>query len=99
MANEIRADYDQLEQLASQFNHQAQAIEAMKQKIRGSYAKLLDKGWIGVGANAFFEEMESKIMPAEDRLHSALAQAGQTTQKIAQEIKQAEQEASSLFRS
>ena len=99
MADEIRADYNQLEQLASQFNNEAQAIQQMQQKVRGSYAKLLDKGWIGAGANAFFDEMDSKIMPTQERLQQALETAGQTTQKIAQSIKQAEEQASSLFRS
>jgi WXG100 family type VII secretion target len=98
MADELRADYDQLEQIASQFNNQAQAIQQMQQKVRGSYAKLADKGWIGQGANSFFDEMESKIMPAEERLQSALEQAGQATQRIAQAVKQAEEQASSLFR-
>ena len=99
MADEIRADYNELEEIASQFNNGAQAIQAMQQKVRSSYAKLVDKGWIGQGANAFFDEMDSLILPAEERLQSALEEAGQTTQKIAQAVKKAEEEASSLFRS
>lgn len=99
MVDEIRANYDELEQLASQFTQEAQKIQEMEQKVRASYGKLQDKGWIGAGANAFFDEMDSKIMPTQVRLHQALETAGQTTQKIAQSIKQAEEQASSLFKS
>jgi WXG100 family type VII secretion target len=98
MADEIRADYDQLEQVASQFVNEAQAIQAMQQKVRSSYAKLVDKGWIGQGATAFFDEMDSKVLPTQEHLQQALEQAGQITQKIAQAIRQAEEQASSLFR-
>jgi len=98
MPDQIQADYDQLEQVASQFKNQAQAIQAIQQKVRGSYAKLVDKGWIGAGANAFFDEMDGQILPTQERLQDALEQAGQTTQRIAQAVRQAEEEASSLFR-
>jgi WXG100 family type VII secretion target len=98
MADELRADYNQLDQISSQFNNQAQAIQEMQQRVRGSYAKLADRGWIGLGANAFFDEMESKIFPAQERLQQALEEARQTTQQIAQAVKQAEEEASALFR-
>jgi WXG100 family type VII secretion target len=98
MADEIRADYDQLEVVAGNFAKAAQTIEQMQQQVRGSYAKLADKGWIGLGASAFFDEMEGKIMPAQDRLQKALEQASQTTQRISQAVRKAEEEASSLFR-
>lgn len=98
MPDQIQANYDELQQVSSQFNNCGQAIEALQQKIRSSYAKLADKGWIGKGADAFFDEMESKIFPTEHRLQQALEKAGQVTGTIAQNVKQAEEEASSLFR-
>jgi WXG100 family type VII secretion target len=98
LPDQIQANYDELQQVSSQFNNCSQAIEALQQKIRGSYAKLADKGWIGKGAEAFFDEMESKIFPTQQRLQQALEKAGQTTGQIAQNVKQAEEEASSLFK-
>ncbi len=97
MAEEIRADYDKLDQIAGRFANQADAIQQMQQKVRGSYGKLRDGGWIGDAANAFFSEMEDLLFPASARLQQALEEAGQKTQQIAQTVKQAEQEASSLF--
>jgi WXG100 family type VII secretion target len=99
MSDEIQCNYDDMEQISGQFSNQAQNIQAMQQKIRGSYAKLVDQGWIGAGANAFFDEMESLILPAQERLQDALEQAGQASQQIAESVKTAEQDASSLFRS
>jgi WXG100 family type VII secretion target len=87
-----------MEQIASQFSKDAQQMQDVIQRVRASYGKLADKGWIGLGANAFFEEMESKIFPSEDRLMHALEHASQGTQKIAQTVKQAEEQAASLFR-
>ena len=98
MGDQIQADYDELEQISGQFSNQAQSIQAMQQKVRGSYAKLLDKGWIGKGATAFFDEMESLILPAQERLKDALEQASKTTKDISETVQQAEEDASSPFR-
>lgn len=51
-----------------------------------------------MGADAFFNEMESLIFPATDRLHQAFDEASQTTKKISQSVRQAETEASNLFK-
>jgi WXG100 family type VII secretion target len=99
MADEIRAHYDELDQVSKQFGNLGQVVQDLQQKTRGSYDKLHDKGWIGQAANAFFDEMESMIFPATDRLQQALEEASQTTRQISQSVRQAEQEASALFSS
>lgn len=98
MADEIRADYEQLEQLAARFNSQSQAVQQMLQKVRGSMGKLESDGWIGRGSDAFFSEMQSEVLPASQRLQQALEEAARTTQSIVSTVKQAEDEASSRFR-
>ena len=98
MADEIRAHYDELDKVSSQFSNLAQVVQDMQQKVKGSYDKLRDKGWIGMGADAFFQEMETLVFPATDRLGQAFEEASQTTKKISQSVRQAEQEASSLFK-
>ena len=99
MAEEIRAHYDELDQVSTQFSNLAQVVQDMEQKVKASYGKLRDKGWIGMGAEAFFDEMESLVFPATDRLGQAFTEASQTTKKISQSVRQAEQEASNLFKS
>jgi WXG100 family type VII secretion target len=99
MTDEIRADYDQLEQVASRLANQSQVVQQLMQKVRGSMSPLEDGGWIGRGSDAFFQEMNSEVLPATDRLHKVLQEASQVTKQIVQTVRQAEDEASALFRS
>jgi WXG100 family type VII secretion target len=69
------------------------------QKVKGSMEPLQSGGWIGRAADAFFDEMNSEVLPATDRLQKVLDQASQVTKQIVQTVRQAEDEASSLFRS
>lgn len=98
MSDEIRADYDELENLAGRFVNQSQAISQMIQRVNASADKLLGGDWKGRGVDAFEREMRSEVMPAAQRLQQALEEAGRTTNDVAQTIKQAEEEASSRFR-
>jgi WXG100 family type VII secretion target len=96
--DEIRADYDQLNQVAARFAQQADAIQQMIQRVRGSMGKLEDGGWIGRGATAFFEEMHSEVMPACQRFYDALNDASQATKETIQIVQTAEREASAPFK-
>lgn len=98
MSDQIQADYQQLEQVSAKFNQQAQAIAQMLQGIKGSMDKLENGGWIGRGSSAFFAEMNNKVLPATQRLQSALSEASRVTKDISNTVKQAEEEASSPFR-
>jgi WXG100 family type VII secretion target len=98
-SDEIKADYEQLEQVAGRFANQAQAIEEMLQSIRSSMDPLENGGWIGRGASSFFSEMSSEVLPACQRLINVLHDASQATKDIANVMKRAEDEASSPFRS
>jgi WXG100 family type VII secretion target len=98
MSDEIRADYDQLEEVASRFANQSHVIQQMLQKVRSSMSKLEDGGWIGRGSDAFFQEMQSEVLPASLRLQEVLDEASQVARNIVQIVRQAEDEASSPFR-
>jgi WXG100 family type VII secretion target len=97
MADEIRADYDQLEQVAHKFANQAQEIQQMIQQVRSSMDKLHDD-WIGRGSNAFFSEMRGEVLPAVQRLQQALEEANRVTREISHHMQEADEEASSPFR-
>lgn len=98
MADEIRADYDQLQTVAGQFGAQSEAVGALLQKVKGSMSPLESGGWIGDAANAFFAEMESDVLPATMRLQQAMDEANRTVQSIVQTVRQAEDEASAPFK-
>ena len=96
MADEIRTDYAQLQQVATQFNRQAAAINQMQQQLKRSM-NALQGNWIGHGAEAFFAEMRDKVLPATNRLYLALQQASRATQQISQILQQAERDAAAPF--
>lgn len=98
MSEQIQADYQQLEQVAGKFSQQAQSIAQMIQSVKASMSKLENGGWIGRGSQAFFAEMNNKVLPATQRLQSALSEASRVTKDISNTVKQAEDEASSPFR-
>lgn len=97
MSDVIQADYEQLEQIASRFANQSQAIEQMLQKVRSSMDKLENDGWVGRGADAFFAEMHDKIIPTCQKLINLLNDASETTKQISQRVQTAEREAAALF--
>lgn len=96
-AEEIRADYDGLAQVASKLANQSQQIQQMTQNVQRSMENL-HSGWEGRGSQAFFNEMQSRVLPSVNRLHQALQQASQATQRISQTIQQAEDEAAAPFK-
>ncbi len=96
MGDEIKADYDQLEQIASRFSNQAQVIEQLLGTLRCSMQNL-QGGWIGRGSDAFFGEMDDEVIPAILRLQDALQQGSEVTRMIINIMQQADQEASTLF--
>jgi len=97
MADEVRADYDQLEQVASRFANQSQEVQQTLQQVRNRMNKL-QNDWIGRGSEAFFSEMEGEVLPATNRLQQALEEASRITKEVVQIMQQAEEEASSPFR-
>lgn len=98
MAEVIRVDYEALTKIASQFQNEAEAIQQVLQMIRGSMTPLQNGGWVGQGSEAFFNEMESDILPAVGRLTDALTQANGVSRQIAEVMQSAEEEAGSPFR-
>lgn len=97
MSDEIRADYSQLNQVASQFSKQATAVNQTQQKVKRNMEKL-QSSWIGKGSQAFFSEMSDKVLPATDRLVKALQEASKITKQMAQVVQQAEDDAAAPFR-
>jgi WXG100 family type VII secretion target len=75
MSDEIRADYDELEQVASRFASQSQAVQQMMQRVKASADKLIGGDWKGRGIEAFQNEMNDEVFPATQRLFEALEEA------------------------
>lgn len=93
----IQAKYELLEQVAARFAQEAEAGAEMDGRVRQAMAGLQQGGWIGAGADAFFEEMDGRILPAHDRLIHALQESQKVTRQIIAIIQQAEEEAAAPF--
>jgi WXG100 family type VII secretion target len=97
MANEVQADYERLQQAAQRFQSQAKTIQDMEKWVKRSFGRV-QASWEGKGATAFFQEMNTILLPGITRLHQAFATTAQITGRIAQVMELAETEAAALFR-
>ena len=98
MAEEFRADYEQLERIASLFESHADTVATVMREMQAQYDELIGQGnWIGRGSQAFAQEMTDLIFPAIVRLQDALREARSVTEQIAQITQDAEDEASARF--
>ena len=97
-SNRIRSDFDELSKIGQLFNAQSTAIAGVNRRIKSAQGTLEGGDWIGEGAKKFFAEMEQQVNPSLKRLEQSLADASRKTQQIAQIMKQAEDETSSIFK-
>jgi WXG100 family type VII secretion target len=78
----IRWDYDQLTQIARVFAAESEKTRSTLNALRQQTDVLRGGDWIGEGAQAFYAEMDSQVLPGFNHLVSALDEAEKTTQKI-----------------
>lgn len=98
MANQMtRGNYDELKTIQSKWQQEAESINQMNSNLSSCIQTLESGDWIGQGAKAFLQEMNSDVMPSLRRLQKALAAASKNTGNIAKEIKAAEDETSNLL--
>lgn len=89
----VRADYDALTQVASQFSQQTEITRQSLQRVKQAMEVLQGGDWVGQGANQFFAEMNGSVLPTLNRLVNALDNGARTTQSVSRVMKAAEDEA------
>jgi WXG100 family type VII secretion target len=94
----IQCNYDSLAEMMISFSREADQTRQLMQTVRQVVNGLQSGGWIGLGAEAFFAEMEHLVFPGVERLSNALSDAGGATKRIAELLRAAEEEAAALFR-
>jgi len=97
-APRFRGDYDSLTKIAQGFAQHASRASQTNRSLTQTMNTLKGGDWIGKGATAFYKEMEGEVMPAMIRLAKALEASDRVTRQIGKLIKQAEDDASRLFR-
>lgn len=94
----IRANYSELENIATTFDSNSDRVRSLQQSLDGRLSRLKAGGWEGDSADTFFREMDSDVMPSVIRLHQALAQAARTTREISRIFREAEEQAARQLR-
>jgi WXG100 family type VII secretion target len=97
MADKIVVDYNALQQVGNSFSQQEQEINNMLKKIQSQVDALQGGGWIGKGANAFYNEMHNELLPAIQRLVKALEEGQHVVAQMAQQFQNAEEETKSIW--
>src|SRR5258708_40123670 len=92
-AAKIRANYDQLKQVAGAFGKNSEACKRSLQNIRRHKDTLSGGDWIGQGATAFYKEMDDSVLPRLQRLINAMDSAQATISQINALIQAAAQQA------
>lgn len=95
---EIAVDFEQLEDIAIRFVHQRENVNRMLEKLSSKLEVLENGSWLGAGSEAFFGEMRDTVIPKYERLINALSTAEQTTRRIIEANRNAESQASAVFR-
>ena len=93
---EFQLNYDLLEPIAKKFKDEGEALIKLHSSTR-KYAQDLRKEWIGEAAEKFFEELETELLPALQRLSQALLQSQNVSGEIMKIIQDADQETAGYF--
>lgn len=97
MTFKVQADYDDLARISQQFAQQASESEQTMHRIESCMQELQGGGWIGRGAQSFYQEMEDEVLPGLNRLCQALEDGASTIRRISDVLRQAEEEAAGTF--
>jgi WXG100 family type VII secretion target len=96
-AAKFRADYAQLDKIATQFRAQGAVAQQTLRDLQAQMRVLQIGDWIGRGANRFYEEMQSNVLPSQRRLVEALREAASATDRINHIAQQAERDAAVIL--
>src|SRR3990172_4002341 len=94
----IRVDHDAMGVVGRSFAKAAEATGNTLRQLKSAMGVLNGGDWIGQGANKFYQEMDSDVLPAVQRLTSGLAEGAKVSEQISQLMKQAEEEAARFLR-
>ncbi len=95
-APRVRAEYDELAQIAKMFSKQSETTQTSSKRLSQQVEVLRSGHWVGRGADAFYQEMEG-LLPAVRRLVEALAMADRVTKSIIQIMEESDEDASRLI--
>ena len=97
-AARVRADHDSLAGIAKSLALNAASTRQSLQRIKREVETLQGGDWKGKGATAFYQEMQSEVLPSLTRLAAALETANLVTRNVGKLMLEAERLAAALFK-
>lgn len=94
MSDLISIDYEQMQNIGSQFDREADVVNKVLNDLKNQIQVLRSGGLISDAANAWYQEMDSDVLPAVQRFIEALMEAQQVTNQIISTMQTADDEAS-----
>lgn len=92
-----RIQYDDMSTIVQRFRTEQQEIDALHKQLKGKVDSLHNNQWVGEGSDKWFNEMETQVLPAIQRLAGALGHAGDVANKIAALIRRHDEETKNFF--
>jgi WXG100 family type VII secretion target len=97
MADTIQISYEALSDLSRRFELAHENMAGLHRKLHQHIDELRGKGWVGQGANSFYQEMDSLLLPSLSRCANSMQLAQETVQVIMKEFQLAEEDAKSIL--
>ena len=99
MADKVtKADYEALTDAGNRFSQESDRIKQIAGRLGRGAENLKRTSWTGKGADAFFHEVETSILPMYRRLSDALKEASKVMKDLGKLFQDAEQEASATVK-
>jgi WXG100 family type VII secretion target len=93
----IKLDFDAFKNIEGSFRSQETATQQTIGKLNKVLEQLRGGEWFGEGATAFYDEMDSQIMPSMKNLQKVLAEGDKVSKDIEKVQHECETSITSLF--
>ncbi|MCS6992288.1 MAG: WXG100 family type VII secretion target [Anaerolineales bacterium] len=97
MAGLLQVNYDEMQGIIKLLEAEEQEHRALLQQTKSKVDALHGDGWVGQGADQFFNEMNGTVLPAHQKMVHALDVAGKVASQIVQIIRSADEETRGFF--
>lgn len=99
MAHKLQIQYDEMDSIAKSFENYADEWQETIGRLNGAKDALEGGGWVGLGANQFYDEYDNEVLPKMKILQMGYETAGQKVREMSTMFQDAEQQILSYFAS
>lgn len=94
----IKLDFDAFKNIEGSFRAQETATQQTIGKLNKVIEQLRGGDWFGEGATAFFNEMDSQVIPAMKRLQKVMGEGDRVSKEMERLQHECESNITSLFK-